>query len=97
VRPSPSEIAAAAWLAGGLVATGVLQAATGGRHSVSDGLRAHRVAFGALAVAFLAHIYVPGRIARLDPFRLLGRAAGRALRHPNPGGGPGQAHRHGYE
>jgi hypothetical protein len=80
-RPTPSEVAAGAWLVGGLIATGALQAATGGRHSVSDGLRAHKVAFGLFTAAFLAHIYAPTVIHAVDPFRLLGvavrRAAGR--------------------
>ena len=67
-----SEVAAAAWLAGGIVATAALQAATGGEHSVSRGLRDHPVAFGVLAFAFLAHVYQrPRWAAPLDPFRLL--------------------------
>jgi hypothetical protein len=82
-RPTPSEAAAGAWLAGGLIATAALQAGTAGRHSVSDGLRAHRVAFAAFAIAFLAHIYAPTVIHAIDPFRLLGVAARRTVTGPN--------------
>jgi hypothetical protein len=73
-RPTPSELAAGVWLIGGLVTTGVLQAMTGGRHSVSDGLRAHKLAFGAVAVTFLGHIYAPRLLYWVDPYRWSGAA-----------------------
>jgi hypothetical protein len=68
-RPTPSELAAASWLLGGLLATGALQALTGGQHSVSHGLRQHKLAFSCAAAVFLAHILVPDRVRPVDPFR----------------------------
>lgn len=70
--PTPSEWAAAAWIAGGAAATVALQAATSGEHSVSAGLRAHPVATTLLAVAFAGHLTQRPRWARrLDPFSAL--------------------------
>ena len=81
MKPSPSEIAAAAWIAGGVVATCALQATTGGEHSVSDGLRRHPVATTVLGVAFACHLARrPRWFSRVDPFHALGVVTRR--RHP---------------
>ena len=68
-----SDAGAAAWIAGGIIATGVLQWATHGEHSVSDGLRRHPVATTVLAVAFACHLARrPRCIAWADPFHAIG-------------------------
>lgn len=68
---TPSECAAAAWIAGGALATIALQAATSGEHSVSEGLRAHPVATTILGVTFACHLARRPRWAkRLDPFAI---------------------------
>jgi hypothetical protein len=70
---NPSDTAAGLWLGGGVVATVVVQWATGGEHSVSDGLRRHPVATTVLAVAFAAHLARwPRWFQRVDPFHALG-------------------------
>lgn len=72
---TPSEAAAAAWLAGGLIATAALQAATHGGESVTAGLRAHPRLTGVLVAAFLLHVYQqPKCLTPYDPFRLVGVA-----------------------
>jgi hypothetical protein len=78
---TPSEVVAGTWIAGGVVATGVLQWATHGEHSVSDGLRRHPVATTVLAVAFACHLARrPRCLAWADPFHALGVVTRR--RHP---------------
>ena len=70
---NPSDCAAAAWITGGVIATGVLQWATDGQHSVSDGLRRHPTATTLLAVAFAAHLLRrPAWFRRCDPFHAIG-------------------------
>ena len=66
-RPIVSEVAAAAWVAGGLIATLTLMALTGDEHSITRGLRQHKGPFAVLAAAFLLHIYGP---PATDPFAL---------------------------
>ncbi len=73
-RPLVSELAAAAWIAGGFATTLALMAATGDAHSITRGLRAHRRAFAVLAGAFLLHIYGP---KATDPFHWVSKP----LRH----------------
>lgn len=73
MKPSPSEVAAAAWILGGIIATGALQWATSGEHSVSDGLRRHPVATTCLGVAFACHLARrPRWFSAVDPFHALG-------------------------
>ena len=70
---NPSDGAAAAWITGGIIATGVLQWATDGEHSVSDGLRRHPAATSLLAVVFAAHLLRrPKWFRRYDPFHAIG-------------------------
>jgi hypothetical protein len=72
MKPSPSELAACAWIAGGALATVVLQAITEGQHSVSRGLREHPAATVLLGVTFAFHLAKwPKCLARFDPFSLL--------------------------
>ena len=60
------------WIVGGMVATVVVQAATSGEHSVSEGLRKHPWLTGSLAVVFVGHLARrPRRLARFDPFGVL--------------------------
>lgn len=73
-RPVLSEMAAAAWIAGGLAGTALILRVTGGEHSVSRGLREHPRAFALLTAAFMAHIYLPeARWSRFDPFCIAAR------------------------
>jgi hypothetical protein len=75
MKPSPSEVAACAWIAGGALATVALQAITAGQHSVSRGLREHPAATVLLAVTFACHLAQrPRRLAHLDPFSILAPA-----------------------
>jgi hypothetical protein len=72
MKPSPSEVAAVAWIAGGALATVALQAITAGQHSVSRGLREHPAATILLAATFACHLAQrPRRLAHLDPFSML--------------------------
>ena len=73
MRPNASETAAGLWLAGGVAATVVLQYATDGEHSLSDGLRLHPWVTGTLGVVFACHLARwPARFVRVDPFHLSG-------------------------
>jgi hypothetical protein len=74
---TPSERAAALWIAGGVVCTVVVQRCTDGEHSVSDGLRAHPIATSVLAAAFVCHLARrPQRLAWADPFHAITRLSG---------------------
>jgi hypothetical protein len=78
MKPTPSELAACAWIAGGALATVALQAMTEGQHSVSRGLREHPAATILLAVTFACHLAQrPRRLAHLDPFSILAPARRR--------------------
>ena len=85
MKPSPSEWAAAAWIAGGALATVALQAATSGEHSVSQGLRAHPVATTILGVTFACHLAKrPRCLARLDPFSVFAPMARNLAKRERP-------------
>jgi len=85
MKPSPSEVAAVAWIAGGALATVALQALTAGQHLVSRGLREHPAATILLAATFACHLAQrPACLRRLDPFSILAPVARVAYRDRSP-------------